>query len=189
MTAKLGSCDFQIEIRRKQKTYHMNLLKKYNRLERCDQEAVVVNASVPAGGVSSATVVLDTVAAAAGVLIEENEPELSHVKIDLPRKGDKGATLTNDRYDKELDSEKRAVLKEGFAQREWMLTDKPGASSLVSHTVPFTSDVVRLKPYPLPFTTCEVLEKEVDDMLDISIIEPSTSPFSSPVVMVKKKDG
>ena len=71
-----------------------------------------------------------------------------------------------------------------------MLSDKPGDSSLVLRTVPLTSDtVVRLKLYTLPFTTCEVLKKEVDDMLEISFIESSTSPFSSPVVMVKKKDG
>ena len=90
----------------------MNLLKTYKRLGKCDQETVVVNTSVPADGVPSATVLLGTVAAVAGVLIEENEPELSPVKIELPGKGDKGETLTNVRYDKELDSEKRAVLTE-----------------------------------------------------------------------------
>ena len=126
VTAKLGSCDFQIKFGRKQNACHMNLLKKCNRLEKCDQEAVVVNVSVPADGVSSAAVLLDTVAAMAGILIKENEPELSHVKIELPGKGDKGETPTNVRYDKELDSERKAVLREGFVQREWTLTDKPG---------------------------------------------------------------
>ena len=35
----------------------------------------------------------------------------------------------------------------------------------------------------------EVIRQEIQKMLDEDVIEPSTSPWASPVVLVKKKDG
>ena len=33
------------------------------------------------------------------------------------------------------------------------------------------------------------METEIQDMLDLGVIEPSISPYSSPIVLVPKKDG
>ena len=58
------------------------------------------------------------------------------------------------------------------------------------HNISLMTDVpVRLKPYPLPFSMKEVVEKEVQNMLDMGVIEKSTSAYSSPIVLVKKPDG
>lgn len=35
----------------------------------------------------------------------------------------------------------------------------------------------------------KIIDEEVDEMIESNIIEPSNSPWSSPVVIVKKKDG
>ena len=35
----------------------------------------------------------------------------------------------------------------------------------------------------------EALQNEVDSMLEMGVVRPSMSPFMSPTVMVKKKDG
>ena len=35
----------------------------------------------------------------------------------------------------------------------------------------------------------EELRNEVDSMLEMGVVRPSTSPYASPIVMVKKKDG
>ena len=48
---------------------------------------------------------------------------------------------------------------------------------------------VRLKPYPLPFSMKQVVEKEIQNMLDTGVTKKSTSIYSSPVVLVKKPDG
>ena len=49
-------------------------------------------------------------------------------------------------------------------------------------------DPVRSKPYPLPYSMREELKKDIDYMTKMGVIRESTSPYSSSVVVVKKKD-
>ncbi|KAG8383721.1 hypothetical protein BUALT_Bualt04G0043300 [Buddleja alternifolia] len=50
-------------------------------------------------------------------------------------------------------------------------------------------DPISLRPYRYPARQKDKIEKMVQSLLDTEVIRPSTSPFSSPIVMVKKKDG
>ena len=53
-----------------------------------------------------------------------------------------------------------------------------------------TSDVtVRQTPYAVPFTLKSSFKKELQQMENLGIIRKSDSPYASPVVVVKKKDG
>lgn len=77
-------------------------------------------------------------------------------------------------------------LLAGFSS---IFTDAPGRTDLLQHEIhTITDSPVKVKPYPLPFATTEVIHKEVAKMLDMDVIEPSDSPYAAPVVLVKKKD-
>ncbi|GJT56777.1 reverse transcriptase [Tanacetum coccineum] len=62
------------------------------------------------------------------------------------------------------------------------------------HQIPLKEgDVnVNIRPYRYPLSTCsqkDVIETMVKELLDSRVIKPSHRPFSSSIVMVKKKDG
>ncbi len=66
----------------------------------------------------------------------------------------------------------------------------PGRTQVLQHDVrtpPGT--VVRQRPYRVPEARRHAIEEEVQEMLRFGVIEPSWSPWSSPIVMVPKPDG
>lgn len=64
----------------------------------------------------------------------------------------------------------------------------PGTTNIVVHKINVTlSEPVRVKTYPVPFHTEKT--EEVQKMLQLKVIEPSSSPYSAPVVIARKKDG
>ena len=69
-------------------------------------------------------------------------------------------------------------------------SDIPGKTDMIEHKIELTdNNPVRSRPYPLPCALRENLKREIEDMLSLGIIRESHSPFASPIVIVKKKDG
>ena len=65
-----------------------------------------------------------------------------------------------------------------------------GRTDLVKHKI-FTENVppIRSRPYLPPLTSQTFINKEVQQMLENKLIKESTSPWTSPVVLVRKKNG
>ena len=65
-----------------------------------------------------------------------------------------------------------------------------GRTSLVTHDID-TGDAapIRQPPRRVPFMMQPELDKEMSRMLEQGVVEPGQSPWASPVVLVRKKDG
>lgn len=89
----------------------------------------------------------------------------------------------------ELDDKQRSEVQELLSKYQDVLTDLPGCTDLASHDVRLTTQQpIRMKQYPIPHHAKKAIEVEVAKMLAMGVIEPSSSPYCSPVVLVDKKD-
>ena len=71
-----------------------------------------------------------------------------------------------------------------------IFSDCPGDSNLAEHHIDMTSDVpVRQTQYPVPYAMQASLKEELQQVEEMGIIRKSSSPYSSPVVVVKKDGG
>lgn len=59
------------------------------------------------------------------------------------------------------------------------------------HHIPLKEgvDLVNVRPYQYPHVMKEEIEQQVAEMLRMGVIRPSHNPYSSLVILVKKKDG
>ena len=66
-----------------------------------------------------------------------------------------------------------------------------GHTQLIEHSIPVIKDTkpVQLPPHRLGPQKEEKAERQVQDLLNRGLIEPANGTWSSPVVLVKKKDG
>ncbi|KAK7095116.1 hypothetical protein V1264_006567 [Littorina saxatilis] len=164
--AVVGINDYKVNVGKKSKIYHANLLKLY--VER-PPEAVQVAAMV------------------------EEPAELDEFDgEELLELGDlhKKEGVDDVKLGPDLTEDQQKELHDFMGDFTHRFSDVPGSTSLVEHEVHLTSDVpVRSKPYPIPFQARKSLKKDIDNMLKMGVIRESSSPYSSPVVVVKKKDG
>ncbi|KAL8567138.1 hypothetical protein ACOMHN_033040 [Nucella lapillus] len=95
------------------------------------------------------------------------------------------------KFDEFLSESGRSQLKRVLHQFADILTTKPGCfAGGLQMDIPLVSDVpVRRRMYNAPFSAKKVIEREIQTMLDLEVIEHSKSPYAAPVVLVQKKDG
>jgi len=90
----------------------------------------------------------------------------------------------------ELTDEQTKEVTDLLTKFQDIFSDVPGLTTLSEHSVTLTTDVpIRSKPYPLPYAMQEMVDKELETMLKLEIIESSSSAYASPIVLVKKSYG
>ena len=89
-----------------------------------------------------------------------------------------------------LTSEQRKEIETLMKQYPDELSNLPGRTDRIQHDIILlTSESIRTKGYFIPYKTCSVMKTESQYILDLGVIAPSISPYSSPIVHVPKKDG
>lgn len=89
-------------------------------------------------------------------------------------------------------SEKPKVMALLNKYRDIFATDvtELGNCSIIQHKIHLSDNIpTRQKPYRVPYNLKSEMKKQLEDLLDAGIIQPSTSPYAAPVLLVRKSDG
>jgi len=74
----------------------------------------------------------------------------------------------------------------------WKTLETPGLgyTDVITHKID-TDDTSTIRQYPwrFPYAYREEVNKQIYEMLERGVIQQSNSPWVSPIVLVKKKDG
>ena len=178
VTEKLNPFDYKVNINGKIKTYHGNMLMKYNRRP---EESSIDDTSV------SCVSVIETEGNDSDNLVYSRDK--AEMKVQFPVLLAK-ETIEDVQVNPELEYNQMNEVKTLLSKFPDVLTDLPGTTDNVEHEIIVTTGKpIRSKPYQVPFSLKKDIKTEIDNMLKMGIIEPSNSPYASPVVLVKKSDG
>ncbi|GFO36018.1 gypsy retrotransposon integrase-like protein 1 [Plakobranchus ocellatus] len=127
----------------------------------------------------------ETICFAEPTAYEEDGDEIGSLVTTPPLASESGTVV----IDPSLSASQVQDVKELLIEFQDILTSVPGCTNTLCHEIRLTTDdVIRVKPYPLPFASREFVTQEVNDLLSLGVIEPSDSPYCFPIVVVKKKD-
>ena len=167
VVGKHGTCDYQIDLAGTVKTFHANLLKVY--VSRDQDKPTQAGVAVIRED------------------LEEIPSETAHSQTPALSATE---TFLNVKVDGHLTESQQQEITALLTEFQDVLTDLPGTTLLCEHDIKLTSnDPIRRRPYALPHALQDTVKKEVEAMLKMGVVEPSTSPYASPIVLVDKKDG
>ena len=200
---KISPVNYAIQVGRKRKTYHVNMLKQFNERQEMpeetsddkyirenergeDVEDERVTSNMEHGEVASnddnEVIIGNTVVLKDG---EADDPEMIDV---CPLSSNESWQAVN--INPQLTEKQTNEIKQLLQEESDVLTTLPGQTELEQHTITLTTEEpIRAKLYPIPYTQREVIRKEVEEMIKMKVIRPSKSPYAAPPVLVKKSDG
>merc|ERR1711879_5540 len=170
---KLSGYIYKVNVRGKIKSYHVNMLKKFEDKQNISKRKQGRN---DLGQIISHinTVIVDQ---------KQDEHDDPFIRPNLTQ------TQTIDDvqiYEGLTDSQKEDV-RQLLEQHKDTLTDVPGLCTIGEHKIEVTSDIpMKKKIIPTPYNLKNVLQEEIDKLLEQGFIEPCVSSYCQPVLLVKK---
>jgi hypothetical protein len=175
---KLGPVDYLIATpnrKKVQRVCHVNMLKQY--ISRTECEATDMN---------TCYINIDNdVDNENGVFLADFSE--THFTDLGPSVSDTDSGFVLDHLEPEYKTQIQVLLSKYAA----IFNDIPGRTTLCSHSIQLFPDTkpFRISPYRVHPAKADLIKKEIDLMVHLGVIEPSSSPFASPVVLVPKPDG
>ncbi|UYV60745.1 hypothetical protein LAZ67_1002098, partial [Cordylochernes scorpioides] len=89
-----------------------------------------------------------------------------------------------------LSPKEQKELKQVLERYGDLFSSRLGRTNLAKHRID-TEDVkpIKHKPYRVSVKDRDIIKEQIDEMLTEGIIRPSSSPWSFPLILVKKRDG
>jgi hypothetical protein len=87
------------------------------------------------------------------------------------------------------DEEKRLMLELLEENKDLFTVDVRTTTPLVKHDIITDGQPIKQQPYRIPHSEKQYVHDYIQDGLKSGIIRPSNSPWSSPILLVAKKDG
>jgi hypothetical protein len=163
---KISDTDYLIQMAAKVKVFHINMLKKYVERQPKSEE------------ISQMEII------EMGAIVEWEEEDCRDL-LQLQKKETYEDVKVNPNLENSIQEKVRNLLKEF----EDIFSDVPGKSKIGEHRIYLTTDEpVRSRAYPVPYALREKLDKELDEMERLGIIERSEATYASPIVVVEKPD-
>ena len=169
VTDKLSDRNYKVKVGGKEKTYHANILKKYQ-------------SRIPDEGTHIVAVVM---------IDEKSEVGDGNSLDPIPMMGLNRKEFPKDTHiSQDITPTQRKELADLCSRSSDILSDLPGVTDLIECGIRQESNKpVQVRQYALPHSKVKVIGEEVDAMLKLGVIEPAASPYNAPVVLVQKKDG
>ncbi|XP_068208535.1 uncharacterized protein [Palaemon carinicauda] len=160
---KVNRYNFVLNINGVERKYHINMLKLY--YDRISEGNNVKGKSVEAEGSG------DLKSGAVLFTDDQESDDLACVAV-------------------ELSEDKREEVARILQEYKNVFTDVPGRTNVIEHVINLSSKgPVRCRPYPVPYALQQDIDREIERMLKLGVIECSNSPYATPLIVVKKKDG
>ena len=166
-----GLNDYAIDFNGKRKLFHINMLKRYYSR---DEEQYTFD--------------VGSVVAVISEDVEDGVNPLDDKDLwESPKSNEE--TYLNVNVSDSLSAEQREELWNLLQQYRDIFSSRPGRSNMWTCKVELETDTpVRAKQYPIPHALMDECVSEIKEMLDLGIVEPSSSPYRAPIVLIRKKD-
>lgn len=172
-----GDMDYCIDVQGVRKIFHANMLKLYHsRSGRSfsSQQTESTVAATDAGAVAVVEEEIDYEGGGESLVLPSIRPTETWKQVSI-----------NDNLTKSQQDEVKQLLLE--YEKVW--SDVPGRTTVIDHEINLVDEkIIRIKPYKIPFSLRSEVNEEIERMKEMDIIEPSNSPFSAPMVVVRKPD-